>query len=111
MPGELKASQIIAMEMDSSVPFFEKVVGNRAYRKIKLEMGWMQYQVITAVGFHWRHIAVVDVIGGKAAKAERYFYSTRAPQVILPFETFGQGFMATVCKKRREFVVRKVLHG
>ena len=74
---------------------------SRQYRRIKIANGIMKYQVITAVGFHWRHIAVVTVMNDKASKAERYFYSTRAPEVILPFEVMGKDFLIGVIQDRR----------
>jgi hypothetical protein len=70
-----------------------KIKGRRLYFKIDLEGGWTQYQVITAVGIHWRHVALVDVVDGVAGKADRYFFSLRAPKVILPFESMGREFM------------------
>ena len=73
----------------------------RQYRRIKVGAGIVQYQVVTTVGFHWRHIAIVNVIHGKAQRAERYFYSTRAPEVILPFEVMGKDFLIGVIQERR----------
>jgi hypothetical protein len=84
-------------------PHLEKVFGpRRKYRRIRLGDRWVQYQVITAVGFHWRHIAVVNVKDGKASKAERYFYSLRAPQVVLPFEAIGRDYLVDALKEMRE---------
>jgi hypothetical protein len=74
----------------------------RQYRQINMGTGVIQYHVITAVGFHWRHIAVVTVTNGKALKAERYFYSTRAPEVILPFEVMGKDYLINVLISHRK---------
>lgn len=81
---------------------FQRIFRGRGYRKIYLGRDWSQYQVITPVGFHWRHIAVVNVKDGKAAKAERYFYSLRAPQVVLPFEAIGRDYLVDALKEMRE---------
>lgn len=75
----------------------------RYYRKIKLPDNSIQYQVVTSVGFHWRHVAVVTVTNGKANKAERYFYSTRVPEIILPFEVMGSKFIVGAIKTARSF--------
>jgi hypothetical protein len=84
-------------------PHHEKVFGpRRTYRRVTLAGGGVQYQVITAVGFHWRHIAVVNVKDGKASKAERYFYSLRAPRVVLPFEAIGRDYLVDALKEMRE---------
>lgn len=84
-------------------PHLEKVFGpRRKYRRIVLGKRWTQYQVITAVGFHWRHIAVVNVTDGKPSKAERYFYSLRAPKVVLPFEAIGRDYLVDALKEIRE---------
>jgi hypothetical protein len=74
----------------------------RHYRQVPYPQGGVQYQVITKVGHHWRHIAVVSVKDGKASKADRFFYSTREPEVILPFEVMGRDFIVTVCREMRE---------
>jgi hypothetical protein len=62
----------------------------RHYRKVPMEGGGIQYQVISLVGFNWRHVAVVNVVNGKASRAERYFYSIKAPEGILPFEPWAR---------------------
>ncbi len=76
----------------------------RHYRQFSYPGGGVQYQVITAVGFHWRHIAIVSVKNGKASKADRYFFSTRVPEVILPFEVLGRDFIEKVCREQREII-------
>jgi hypothetical protein len=84
----------------------------RAYRQVPMEGGGVQYQVITAVGRHWRHVAVVCVKDGKASRTERYFYSTRAPEVILPFEVMGKDFIVKACHELREIAnTRKMAAG
>jgi hypothetical protein len=84
----------------------------RHYRQMRHPGGGKQYQVITLVGFHWRHIAVVDVVNGKASKALRYLYSVKAPEVILPFEVMGRDFIVTACRELREIErVREVANG
>lgn len=74
--------------------FVVKTCNGRTYYRIPIEGGAVQYQVTTPVGFHWRHIAVVTVKDGKAGKAERYFFSTRASAVVVPFEVMGKEFLA-----------------
>jgi hypothetical protein len=71
----------------------------RHYRQVPMMGGGVQFQVITAIGHHWRHIAVVNVKDGEVSRAERYFYSTRAPEVILPFEVMGRDFIVMACRE------------
>jgi hypothetical protein len=81
----------------------------RHYRQVPYPGCGVQYQVITKVGNHWRHIAVVNVKDGKVSKADRFFYSTRAPEVILPFEVMGRDFIVTVCREMREIARARAL--
>lgn len=77
----------------------------RQYRRIKIKGGVIQYQVITPVGNHWRHIAVVTVKSDQVSKAERYFFSTRAPQIILPFEAMGKDFLVNAIKNHKNHLI------
>jgi len=79
------------------------VKGRRLYRRVPMKPGLLQYQVITVVGLHWRHVAVINVKDGKpVSKLERYFYSLKAPRVVLPFEAIGRDYLVDALKEIRE---------
>lgn len=85
-------------------PHRERVFGpDRNYLQVNIGNQIVAHQVVTCLGFHWRHTVLSQERNGVQTSYDVFCFSTRAPQVILPIAAMP-GFKGRVMKERRHAV-------